>query len=271
MTAPTVPPPAARRAAFPWQDGRPPHLPCGPGDVGPVVLLPGDPARVGLAARLLPGARDLGQRREFRMATAEVDGVAVTLCSTGIGGPSTEIALVELANLGARVAIRIGGMGAIAPGLPLGGMLVVDEAMGATGAARVYGGGGLVKATPAVVAALAAAAEADGTAHRVGRVATTDSYYRGQGRPLFGDAAGPDPDADPVARFAAAGALGCDMETETVFAVGRALGLQVGAVLAVHGDRVGDRWLEDYEPAQAAVVRIAVAAALALPDLRTTE
>jgi len=49
-----------RRAAFPWKDGKPPHLPCAQGDVGPIVLLPGDPARVGLAAKLLPNARDLG-------------------------------------------------------------------------------------------------------------------------------------------------------------------------------------------------------------------
>jgi uridine phosphorylase len=162
-------------------------------------------------------------------------------------------------------------MGAIAPGLPLGGMLIVDEAIGATGAARAYGGGGLARASAEVVDALARAATADGTAHRVGRVATTDSYYRGQGRPLFGDEAGPAAATDPVALFAAAGALGCDMETETVLTVGRALGLRVGAILAVHGDRVGDRWLEDYEPAQAAVVRIAIAAALTLSETESTK
>lgn len=252
----------ARRAAFPWLDGKPPHLPCGPGDVAPVVLLPGDPDRIGLAARLFNGAVDFGQKREFRVATVALNGRRVTICSTGIGGPSTEIALVELANLGARVAIRIGGMGAIQPGLPLGGLLIVNKAIGVTGAARIYGASeNGVDASPDVVSALAHAAQAQGAAHCIGCVATTDSYYRGQGRPLRRDE---EVAGDPISAFAAQGALGCDMETETIFAVGRALGLSVGAVLAVHGDRVSDRWLEDYEPAQASVVRVAAAAALSL-------
>ena len=253
-----------RSAAYPWLGGRPPHLPCGPGDVAPVVLLPGDPDRVGLAARLFDESQDFGQRREFRAATVRVGGRRITICSTGIGGPSTEIALVELAALGARVAIRIGGMGSIAGGLDLGGLLVVDRAIGGTGAAGVYGAdGGGVAASPDVVAALATAAAADGARHRVGCVATTDSYYRGQGRPLrAGETAAP----DILSGFAARGAFGCDMETETLFVVGRALGLRVGAALAVHGDRVSDRWLEDYEPAQECVVRVAAAAALALDD-----
>ena len=35
--------PRSRSAAFPWLNGQPTHLPCGPGDVTPSVLLPGDP------------------------------------------------------------------------------------------------------------------------------------------------------------------------------------------------------------------------------------
>ena len=253
----------ARTAAFPWQNGRPPHLPCGPGDIAPVVLLPGDPARVSLAAALYGGVRDFGQRREFRVATVETPSGPVSICSSGIGGPSTEIALVELANLGARAVIRIGGMGAIAPGLQLGSMLAVDAAIGGTGAGGLYRSGPAV-ATPAVVAALETAARDLKLECRRGTVATTDSYYRGQGRPIAQD--GPVV-ADPIPAFVAAGALGCDMETETLFTVGPALGLQVGAILAVHGDRVTDTWLEDYEPAQTSVVRVGVAAAALLEPL----
>jgi uridine phosphorylase len=158
-------------------------------------------------------------------------------------------------------------MGLIAGDLPLGGLLVVTRAIGGTGAARLYGAAGGVDASPAVVAALAAAAAEAGVPAATGSVATTDSYYLGQGRALRPGEAPPAEAAGRLAAFAAAGALGCDMETETVFAVGRRLGLAVGAVLAVHGDRVSDRWLEDYEPAQERLLRVALAAARTL--LRT--
>ncbi|WP_010515922.1 nucleoside phosphorylase-I family protein [Komagataeibacter oboediens] len=47
------------------------------------------------------------------------------------------------------------------------------------------------------------------------------------------------------------------METEALFAVGNKIGIQVGAVLAVHGNRVTDQWLEDYEPAQKRLIAVA--------------
>lgn len=252
----------SRRAGFPWRDGRPPHLPCGPGEVAEDALLPGDPARVGLAATMLDDVIEHGQRREFRSATGAFGGTRMTLCSTGIGGPSTEIAAVELANLGVRRAIRIGGMGALSADLPLGCLLIVAEACGGTGAARAYNDATMQAATPEVVAALAEAARRLDVPHRIGRVMTTDSYYLGQGRPLLADA--PDDDPGFIARLQACGIDGLDMECETLFAVGSRLGLQVGAVLAVHGNRATDLWLEDYETAQRDVVRVA---ATALRDL----
>jgi uridine phosphorylase len=127
-----------RSARFPWLGGRPPHLPVGPGEVPRVVLLPGDPARVDMAGELLSDFKILGQNREFRFGVGTWDGVPIGVCSTGIGGPSTEIAVVELANIGMEVAIRIGGMGAINPDIALGELLVVTEALRGSGAAAYY-------------------------------------------------------------------------------------------------------------------------------------
>ena len=256
-----------RRASFPWKDGRAPHVPCGPGDVAASVLLPGDPERVGIAAALLEEVRDFGRRREFRAATGRFERTSVTLCSTGIGGPSAEIALVELAYLGARRAIRIGGMGAITEELPLGSLLIVAEACGGTGAARAYGAdGAFVQADGKVVAALSEAARRLGIPYKVGRVYTTDSYYLGQGRAFRAeDSDARTSEAALLARLKALGVHGMDMESETILSVGRHLGIKTGAILAVHGNRVLDTWLEDYEPAQRDVVR-AAAAAMALLD-----
>jgi uridine phosphorylase len=247
----------SRSAQFPWRDGRPTHLPCGPGDVPRCMLLPGDPDRVALAAALLDDVVDLGQAREFRVMRGTWQGVAVGVCSTGIGGPSTEIAVVELANLGVTHAIRIGGMGAIVPDLALGAFVIVEHALRGSGAAQVYvPGAAPVAAAPAVRDALVGAAAALGVPHRAATVATSDSYYLGQGRPVRPGGEAP----DVLARLRAAGAVGVDMETETLFAVASIMGVAAGAVLAVHANRATDGWLEDYAETQRNVVRIGLGA-----------
>ncbi len=252
-----------RSAAFPWLNGRPTHLPCGPGDMPSCALLPGDPDRVTLATALLDNTCDFGRRREFHAARGDWKGYPVGLCSTGVGGPSTEIAVVELANLGVDSVIRVGGMGALQADLPLGSFLIVDRAEGSTGAAALYGAAGAIDASADVVDALEEAARTLGFAYRRGRVHTTDSYYWGQGRSARADGS-PSPRPDIVTRLAAQGVCGLDMEAQTVFAVAEALGLRAGAVLAVHGNRATDEWLEDYEETQCNLIRLAATAATLL-------
>ena len=254
MTEPTVP---ERSARFPWRGGRPPHIPAGPGEVPRIVLLPGDPARVDLAAETLSDFRTVGQNREFRFGIGCWDGVPVGVCSTGIGGPSTEIAIVELANLGMEVAIRIGGMGAINPDIALGELLVVTEALRGSGAAAHYAAPqARVLADPLVVEQLCSAASRLGLPSRRGLAATTDSYYAGQGRPYRAGG----PWSDVTSAWAAKGADGLEMEAETVLAVSAALGVAAGAVLAAHNNRATDRWLEDYAQTQRNLIRVGAVA-----------
>lgn len=62
----------------------------------------------------------LASHREFTTWRAELDGKPVIVCSTGIGGPSTSIAVEELAQLGIRTFLRIGTTGAIQPHINVG-------------------------------------------------------------------------------------------------------------------------------------------------------
>jgi uridine phosphorylase len=247
---------AKTSARLPFRGGRPPHLPCGPGDVAADVLTPGDPDRVALLAAALDEVQDFGRRREFAAVTGRYRGRRLTICSTGIGGPSTEIALVELAMLGARRVIRIGGMSALVPEIGLGEFLSVTDAIGRTGAAAIYREiGGRAEATPRLAAALAEAAGALGLRCHRGRVASTDSYYHGQDRRIALD--GPDPQGSHLDAYLAEGALGVEMECQITLTVGRALGLEVGALLGAHGNRATDAWLDDYEPTQRNLLSIA--------------
>lgn len=51
-------------------------------------------------AALMDKPVKLASHREFTSWRAELDGKPVIVCSTGIGGPSTSIAVEELAQLG---------------------------------------------------------------------------------------------------------------------------------------------------------------------------
>ncbi|MFT5977896.1 MAG: uridine phosphorylase, partial [Ilumatobacter sp.] len=69
-------------------------------DGASLAIVPGDPNRVERIAQLLDEPRALADHREFTSWIGKLDGNSVVVCSTGIGGPSTSIAVEELAQLG---------------------------------------------------------------------------------------------------------------------------------------------------------------------------
>ncbi len=85
-----------------------------------LAIVPGDPDRVEKIAALMDKPVKLASHREFTTRRAELDGKPVIVCSTGIGGPSTSIAVEELAQLGIRTFLRIGTTGAIQPHINVG-------------------------------------------------------------------------------------------------------------------------------------------------------
>lgn len=259
----------ARRASFPWHDDRPPHLPCRRGDLPAAVLFPGDPGRVDRFSHHMSDFRILGQNREFRIGVGSFQGLPMGVCSTGIGGPSTEIALVEAAELGCRYALRIGGTGALNTNIALGSLLVVEEALRGGGAAALYADPiDPAKAHPALIDALIQALEESACCFQKAKVCSVDGYYAGQGRPY------PNAKEDPGAileTYAAAGVDALDMESETVLAVGAKLGMYAGSLLAVHANRADDTWLEDFEPAQDLMIDIAARALRSLAMMGAAE
>ena len=69
------------------------HLQIRPGDVGRYVLLPGDPKRCAKIAAYFDSPRLIADSREYVTYTGTLDGVPVSVTSTGIGGPSASIAM----------------------------------------------------------------------------------------------------------------------------------------------------------------------------------
>lgn len=106
------------------------HIQCAEGDVGRYVILPGDPGRCPSIAALFDGAYHVSQNREYNIYTGTLLGEKVSVCSTGIGGPSAAIAMEELHNIGADTFIRTGTCG----GIDLD--VQADDVVIATGAIR---------------------------------------------------------------------------------------------------------------------------------------
>ena len=82
------------------------HIQVAEGEVGRYVFLPGDPFRTDLIASFLDNARLVAHNREHRTWTGFLDGEMVSVTSTGMGCPSTAIAVEELIKAGADTFIR---------------------------------------------------------------------------------------------------------------------------------------------------------------------
>lgn len=154
------------------------HIRCVPGDVARYALLPGDPGRARRIAERMDDARLIAENREYVVYTGTTNGVPVSVCSTGIGGPSASIALEELANVGTEVFIRVGSAGGRQQETPIGTPIVLTAAYRGEGTSKAY----LPAEFPAVADldvtnALVAAAKESGEPFRTGIAFTRDAYY----------------------------------------------------------------------------------------------
>ncbi|EPK6349893.1 uridine phosphorylase [Proteus mirabilis] len=148
-----------------------------------LAIVPGDPKRVEKIARLMDNPVHLASLREYTSWRGEIDGKAVIVCSTGIGGPSTSIAVEELAQLGIRTFLRIGTTGAIQEHINVGDILVTTAAVRLDGASLHFA----PMEFPAVsdfecMNALYKAAKDNGSTVHVGVTASSDTFYPGQER-----------------------------------------------------------------------------------------
>ncbi len=208
------------------------HIACKKGDVGRYVLLPGDPFRTDIIAEQLDGARLVAHNREHKTWTGSLCGVPVSVCSTGMGCPSTAICVEELIHCGAETIIRVGTAGYVSDESQTGGYdgVVVTGAVRDEGTTPQY----VPIEFPAmasrhVVAALAAAANAAGLRYAEGIAQCKDSFY-GQHDP------GSMPAADYLnSRWEAwkrAGVMCSEMETAALFIIAQVRGIRAGAIMS---------------------------------------
>ena len=207
------------------------HIACGAGDVGKYVILPGDPGRCEKIATHFENAGLVARNREFVTYTGELDGVKVSVTSTGIGGPSAAIAMEELCAVGADTFVRVGTCGGIALPVQAGDLVIATGAVRAEGTSREYA----PIEFPAVAdfelaLALREEAAAMGARFHTGVVQCKDSFY-GQHSPERM------PVADELLKkweaWKRLGVLASEMESAALFTVAAALGVRCASVFSV--------------------------------------
>ncbi|ROQ28468.1 uridine phosphorylase [Gallaecimonas pentaromativorans] len=199
-----------------------------------LAIVPGDPARVERIAKYLEEPKFLAAQREFTLWGGKIAGQSVVVCSTGIGGPSTSIAVEELAQLGVRTFLRIGTTGAIQPEIAVGSIIVTTGSVRLDGASQHFA----PLEFPAVAnfdctEALVNAARSLGVKPVVGVTASSDTFYPGQERYDTYSGRVVQRFQGSLKEWQAMGVLNYEMESATLLTMCASQGLKAGCVAGV--------------------------------------
>ncbi|AOR23455.1 uridine phosphorylase [Clostridium taeniosporum] len=220
------------------------HIDIAKGEVGKYVILPGDPKRCAKIAAYFDNAELVADKREYITYTGYLDGVKVSVTSTGIGGPSAAIALEELVQCGADTFIRVGTCGGMDIDVKGGDMVIATGAIRMEGTSKEYAPIEFpAVANIDVVNSLVQASKTLNEKYHVGVVQCKDSFY-GQHSP----------ETKPVSyelmdkwnAWLRCGCLASEMESAALFVVSSYLRVRVGSVfLAVANQERAKAGLDD--------------------------
>ena len=207
------------------------HIQVTKGEVGRYVILPGDPKRCVKIAQYFDNPVLIADNREYITYTGTLDGVKVSVTSTGIGGPSASIAMEELYRCGADTFVRIGTCGGMQTEIKSGDIVIATAAVRMEGTSREYAPIEYpAVANLDVTNALVEAAKEKGFVYHTGVVQSKDSFY-GQHEPEAMPAG--DELINKWEAWKRKGCLASEMESAALFIVAGKLRVRMGSCLLV--------------------------------------
>ena len=214
------------------------HIDLKPGDVGEYVLLPGDPARVELFAKFVDQPNKVAYKREYQTYTGYYKGIRVSCTSTGIGCPSTAIAVEELANIGATTFIRIGSCAALQEGIHPRDLIIATGSMRNEGTTQYFAPIALPAVpdfylTQALIQSAEELKSILGYSYHVGLSGADDAFY------------GETPEY--IANLHKWGLKGVEMESAAIFVLTHLKGLRGACICSVGGNSFTGEGLEEVE------------------------
>ncbi|MBZ3901192.1 MULTISPECIES: purine-nucleoside phosphorylase [Streptomyces] len=239
-----------------------PHISAAPGDLAPLVLMPGDPRRARrIAETFLEGARLVTDVRGILGYTGTHRGTPMSVLASGMGIPSMSIYATELfRHYGARRIVRVGTAGALPATVRVRDVVIASAAHTDSGIGSRLVDGATLSLAPSYRLLRAAADAADAAGREspdgappvhIGPVFSSDHFYLD--RPALFEA------------LERRGTLAVEMEAAGLYAVAEAEGGEALAVLTVSDHvRTGEALsAADRETCFDRAVRIAATALLA--------
>ena len=193
--------------------------------------MPGDPKRCRKIAEHFDDPVLVADNREYMTYTGTIDGVKVSVTSTGIGGPSAAIAIEELSKCGAHTFLRVGTCGGMQEDVLGGDIVIASGAIRMEGTSREYAPIEYPAAPDVdVMNAMISAAKSEKIRYHVGVVQCKDSFF-GQH----------EPEVMPVSyelvnkwqAWLRMGCLASEMESAALFIAGSFLRVRVGSCFLV--------------------------------------
>jgi uridine phosphorylase len=238
------------------------HIQAKPEEVSRYVFCPGHQSRAKRIADHFEDLELVSDDRGIVVYSGFYQGVYMTSCGTGMGGPAVGIALEELAHLGADTFIRVGSCGVFQDGQQPGDLIIATGTFRAGGTANAY----LPMPFPAVptfsvLRELVKAAEALEVPFTTGVGIAGDAFYsprKPEDREMLKNA----------------GVVSVEMESDALFIIGQYRGWRTGACYTSDGTptEVKPDWgWEHYERGEANCIRVALNAMLAIANLDTEE
>lgn len=236
------------------------HIRCKPEDIARYVFTPGSHSRAKKIAAHFDDARLVSDSRGYLVYTGYVDGIRMTVSSTGMGGPTTAICLEELAHMGADTFIRVGSCGTMQDYVDCGDVIISTGTFRAGGTANNY----LPLAFPAVpnfwvTTALVEAAKTLGIKAHVGLGSAGDAFYAPR-----------DPSMRDVLKQS--GIVSGEMESDTLYVLAAYRGWRAGALYANDGTSKATKpaWCADaFRQGEENVIRIGIEAMVRIAEADT--
>jgi DeoD family purine-nucleoside phosphorylase len=199
------------------------HIKCDSSEISRYIFCPGDHARARKIADHLEEARLITDSRGYVVYSGTYDDIFMTVCGTGMGGPTVAIALEELAHMGADTFIRVGSCGVFQEDQLPGDIIIASGTMRAGGTANAY----LPLSFPAVptfavLRQLVESAEELALPFTVGVGVASDAFYAPRTAEI-GDL------------YRKANLISVEMESDTLFVVGAYRNWRTGALYASDG------------------------------------
>jgi purine-nucleoside phosphorylase len=200
-----------------------PHIAAEPGQIAPLVLMPGDPRRARrIAESLLDDARLVTDVRGIEGFTGTLDAQPMSVLASGMGIPSITIYATELYRYyGVRRIVRVGTAGALSEHVKMNDLVIASAAHTDSSVGRLHVEGVSLSLTPSyrlLRAAADAARQYHGDVH-IGPVLTSDHFYSHR--------------SDAFAALERLGTLAVEMEAAGLYAAAAVEGGEALTVLTI--------------------------------------